>query len=100
MTKKFDEFNKIKLCFDVRDLTPDTTHLYLSNRCPKLKEIPMEILTYTSLRYIELSNNDIEYIPESIVGLSKLEYLNLKGNRIKSITPYISMFFKNIEIKI
>jgi Leucine-rich repeat (LRR) protein len=105
MAKKFDTFLEsseyYEIVFDVRDLTETTTHIYLSNRLPKLKEFPKILFNFPKLKYIELSFNEISEISEDILIFKNLEILNLNGNKIKSVPKKLkSCKFLNIKNQI
>jgi hypothetical protein len=51
-----------------------------------LREVPDTIMTLSNLKYLNLSNNEIERdIPESICDLTELQSLVLSGNRLTGI---------------
>ena len=55
----------------------------------KLKEFPVEILSFTNLRSLDLSSNKIRRIPDGIDRLTQLEVLNLGNNRIEVLPASI-----------
>jgi len=72
-----------------------------------LKKIPDSILKLTTLKFLSLSDNQIEVIPLSIHTLSQLEHLDLENNNIKEWPSeifnlknlkYLNLGNNNIEV--
>lgn len=62
-------------------------HLKLSWK--RLRKIPPCVFTYTNLRTLDLSNNNIDTIPGEITSLKNLQELDLGRNRIHVIPAHI-----------
>jgi len=63
------------------------THLLLSGY--KLKKVPSEIRSLTSLEYLEMNLNKLETLPDWIREFKSLKKLSVYGNQLKSLPETI-----------
>lgn len=82
----FSNCNKNDAAF-LNNIPENTENLDLSFY--NLKEFPARILKLKNLRYINLSNNQINSIPSKFWNLTKLESVNIGWNNIKTISDSI-----------
>lgn len=54
-----------------------------------IKILPLEISEFKQLRYLDISDNQIEKLPEGIGELNKLEELIIRGNNLKELPKSI-----------
>ena len=60
----------------------------------RLRSIPPEVFTYTNLRELDLSRNNIDSISPDIARLTNLETLNISRNLIASLPEEIGLLAK------
>lgn len=72
----------------------EANHGYLSLKAKNLTTFPLEICSLSSLRILDISENDIKGIPPEIQGLSELVEINANDNQIESIPPEIGKLKK------
>ena len=61
----------------------------LSLRKQKLKTMPLEILQFKNLQYLDLSKNSIKELPPEIGELKNLQYLSVTKDGLETIPPEI-----------
>jgi Leucine-rich repeat (LRR) protein len=61
----------------------------LSLRKQKLKTMPMEILQFKNLQYLDLSKNSIKELPPEIGTLTNLQYFSISKNDLEAFEPEI-----------
>ncbi len=61
----------------------------LSLRKGKLKTMPMEILQFKNLQYLDLSKNSIKELPPEIGDLKNLQYFSIMKNDLEAFAPEI-----------
>lgn len=59
----------------------------------KIKKLPENIGSFSSLRWLDLHSNNLESLPDSIGSLVRLTYLNLCNNRLTSASLPSTMGF-------
>jgi len=61
----------------------------LSLRKQKLKTMPVEILQFKNLQYLDLSKNSIKELPPEIGTLKNLQYFSISKNDLEGFEPEI-----------
>jgi Leucine-rich repeat (LRR) protein len=59
----------------------------LSLRKQKLKEMPLEILQFKNLQYLDLSKNNIKELPPEIGNLKNLQYFSMTKSALEIFPP-------------
>ena len=55
----------------------------------ELEMLPPEIGRFTQLKKLELNGNKLSFLPSEIGNLTRLKWLDLKGNKLTSLPPQI-----------
>lgn len=98
----------LKYLYFLEDLSINSTYITHLDNMPSLRLLSIQkCLLYlnqgffknlTSLRYLELSNNNIKSIPEHIFeSLSELLYLSMENNNVKSLLGAEFVGLKNLK---
>ena len=83
-------YRRIENCEKERLTELDLSNSWNTSNDKKLTAIPAEVLDFTWLKKLDLTNNQLREIPDSITRLQNLSVLNLTNNQLREIPDSIT----------